>query len=68
MHFRIWHHHVRLTRVVTVGVWEPDVLDVSSFYGEGAVELSGKSRIFPFLIKIGINSVLLSITNKMISK
>jgi len=41
--FFVWHHHVGFPRVVTVGIWDPDVLDFTSFYGEGAVELSSKT-------------------------
>ena len=59
--FLIWHHHVGFTSVITVGIWDPNVLDITSFYGNGTVQLSGKTGIFPILMEIGINSVLLSI-------
>ena len=38
--FFIWHHHVRFTCVITVGIWDPDVLNITSFYGKGGVEFS----------------------------
>ena len=67
MGFFVWHHHVRFTRVITVGIWDPNVPNITSFYGKSTVQLSGESRIFPVLTEIGEHFVLLWIKIKIVS-
>lgn len=59
VYFFVWHHHVRLTRVVTVGVWDPDVLDITSFYGESAVEFSSETGVSPSLAEVCVDFIFL---------
>ena len=54
------HHHVRLACIVTVGIWDPDIFDITSFYGKGVVKLSSEAEVRPTLPKIGVHLVFLS--------
>ena len=63
----IRHHHVRFARIITVGIWDPDVFDLSSFYGKGAVELPNKTRIYPFLAEVDVCFIFLFTKQKRIS-
>lgn len=47
MDFFIWHDHVRFTCVITKRIRDPNVVNLTSFYGECAVELSYQARVFP---------------------
>ena len=58
------HHHVRLACIVTVGIWNPDIFDITSFYGKGVVKLSSEAEVRPTLPKIGVHLVFLSNENK----
>lgn len=57
--FFVWHHHVRLASVVTVGVWDPDVVDITSFYGKGAIELSSETGVSPSLAEVSVDFIFL---------
>ena len=52
-------HHVRFTRVIAVGIWDPHAPDITSCQMESTVQLSSEARIIPVLPKICINFVLL---------
>ena len=58
--FLIWHHHVRFTCVITVGIWDPNIFrDITSFNGYGTVQLSSKTGVCPGLVEISVHHVLL---------
>ena len=63
--FFIWHHHVWLTCIVTVGIWNPNVLYITPFYGKGAVEFSRQTSIRPFLSEVCIHPVFLLVTSEV---
>ena len=47
MDFFIWHDHVRFTCVITERIRDPNVVDLTSIYGECTVELPCQAWIFP---------------------
>ena len=55
VYLSIWHHHVGFTCIVTIGIRNPHVVNIFTFYVKSTVKPASQARVCPLLAEIAVH-------------